>query len=115
MEHELCKHWRIFRGFEDDGISCELIDLRTIQPWDRETVIQSVLKTGRLVINHEAPLTSGFGAEIAATVQEKCFLYLESPIIRVCGLDTPFPLIQEKEYMPDHLKTYEAIKRTVNF
>jgi 2-oxoisovalerate dehydrogenase E1 component beta subunit len=100
---------------EADGISCEVIDLRTILPWDRETVINSVIKTGRLVINHEAPLTSGFGSEIAATVQEKCFLYLESPVIRVCGLDTPYPLIHEKEYMPDHLKTYEAIKRSVNF
>ncbi|NQZ07729.1 MAG: alpha-ketoacid dehydrogenase subunit beta [Algicola sp.] len=100
---------------EKDGISCEVIDLRTIAPWDFETVVQSVLKTGRLVINHEAPLSCGFGAEIAATVQEKCFLYLESPIIRVCGPDTPFPLIHEKEYMPDHLKTYEAIKRSVNY
>jgi 2-oxoisovalerate dehydrogenase E1 component beta subunit len=100
---------------ENDGISCEIIDLRTILPWDSETVVNSVLKTGRLVINHEAPLTSGFGAEIAATIQEQCFLYLESPIMRVCGLDTPFPLIHEKEYMPDHLKTYEAIKRSVNY
>jgi 2-oxoisovalerate dehydrogenase E1 component beta subunit len=100
---------------ENDGISCEVIDLRTILPWDQKTVIDSVLKTGRLVINHEAPLTSGFGAEIAATVQEHCFLYLESPIARVCGLDTPYPLIHEKEYMPDHLKTYEAIKRSVNY
>jgi 2-oxoisovalerate dehydrogenase E1 component beta subunit len=100
---------------EEEGISCEVIDLRTIAPWDYETVVQSVLKTGRLVVNHEAPLSCGFGAEIAATVQEKCFLYLESPIIRVCGPDTPFPLIHEKEYMPDHLKTYEAIKRSVNY
>jgi 2-oxoisovalerate dehydrogenase E1 component beta subunit len=100
---------------ENDGISCEIIDLRTILPWDSETVVNSVLKTGRLVINHEAPLTSGFGAEIAATIQQKCFLYLESPIMRVCGLDTPFPLVHEKEYLPDHLKTYEAIKRSVNY
>lgn len=100
---------------ENDGISCEVIDLRTILPWDYETVVNSVLKTGRLVINHEAPLTNGFGAEIAATVQERCFLYLESPVMRVCGVDTPYPLCHEKEYMPDHLKTYEAIKRSVNY
>ncbi|WP_199611784.1 alpha-ketoacid dehydrogenase subunit beta [Flocculibacter collagenilyticus] len=100
---------------EKDGISCELIDLRSIVPWDVETVAKSVTKTGRLLINHEAPLTSGFGGEIAATIQEECFLYLESPIARVCGLDTPFPLAHEKEYMPDHLKTYEAIIRSVNF
>ena len=67
------------------------------------------------MINHEAPLTAGFASEIAASVQEKCFLNLESPISRVCGLDTPYPLAHEKEYMPDHLKTFEAIKRCVNF
>ena len=100
---------------EKDGISCEVIDLRSILPWDAETVSESVKKTGRLLINHEAPQTGGFASEISATVQERCFLYLESPITRVCGLDTPYPLAHEKEYMPDHLKTYEAIKRCVNF
>lgn len=100
---------------EKDGISCEIIDLRSILPWDADTIAKSVEKTGRLLINHEAPLTGGFASEIAATIQERCFLHLESPICRVCGLDTPYPLAHEKEYMPDHLKTYEAIKRTVNF
>jgi 2-oxoisovalerate dehydrogenase E1 component beta subunit len=100
---------------EKDGISCEIIDLRSILPWDAETVSESVKKTGRLLINHEAPQTGGFASEISATVQERCFLYLESPITRLCGLDTPYPLAHEKEYMPDHLKTYEAIKRCVNF
>lgn len=100
---------------EKDGISCEIIDLRSILPWDRETVCESVAKTGRLLINHEAPLTGGFASEISASVQEQCFLHLESPITRVCGLDTPYPLAHEKEYMPDELKTYEAIKRCVNF
>lgn len=97
------------------GISCEVIDLKTLAPWDIETVAASVKKTGRLLINHEAPLTGGFAGEIAATIQEECFLYLESPISRVCGLDTPYPLIHEKEYMPDALKTFEAIKATVKF
>lgn len=100
---------------EKDGVSSEIIDLRSIQPWDADTVCESVAKTGRLLINHEAPLTGGFAAEIAATVQERCFLNLESPIARVCGLDTPYPLAHEKEYMPDHLKTYEAIKRTMHY
>jgi 2-oxoisovalerate dehydrogenase E1 component beta subunit len=100
---------------EAEGISCEIIDLQSILPWDVETVCSSVEKTGRLLINHEAPLTAGFASEITASVQEKCFLHLESPICRVCGLDTPYPLAHEKEYMPDHLKTFEAIKRTVNF
>ncbi len=100
---------------EKDGISCEIIDLRSLLPWDRETVTQSVTKTGRLLINHEAPKTSGFGAEIAAAIQETCFLHLESPIVRVTGLDTPFPLTLEKEYMPDQLKTYEAIKASMTY
>ena len=99
----------------DDDISCEIIDLRTILPWDIETVVHSVLKTGRLVVSQEAPLTAGFASEIAATIQQQCFLYLESPIERVCGLDTPYPLALEKEYVADHLKIYEAIKRSVNY
>nr|WP_243888109.1 alpha-ketoacid dehydrogenase subunit beta [Shewanella algae] len=100
---------------KEEGINCEVIDLRTLAPWDVETVAESVKKTGRLLINHEAPLTGGFAGEIAATIQQECFLYLESPISRVCGLDTPYPLIHEKEYMPDALKTFEAIKASVNF
>lgn len=100
---------------KNEGISCELIDLRSIAPWDADTVAESVLKTGRLVINHEAPLTGGFAGEIAATIQQRCFLYLESPIARVCGLDTPYPLALEKEYMADHLKTFDAIVCSVNF
>jgi 2-oxoisovalerate dehydrogenase E1 component beta subunit len=97
------------------GISCELIDLRSILPWDVETVVKSVMKTGRLVINHEAPLTGGFAGEIAATIQQRCFLHLESPIARVCGLDTPYPLALEREYVADHLKTFEAIVASVQF
>ena len=100
---------------EKEGISCEVIDLRSILPWDEDSVVESVLKTGRLVITHEAPLTGGFAGEIAATIQERCFLYLEAPIARVTGLDTPFPLTLEKEYLPDHLKIFEAIKASVAF
>tara|TARA_A100001391_G_scaffold204312_1_gene199536 strand:- start:2402 stop:3523 length:1122 start_codon:yes stop_codon:yes gene_type:complete len=100
---------------EQDGIDCEIIDLRSILPWDIETVCDSVLKTGRLVVSHEAPLTGGFASEIAATVQERCFLYLEAPIRRVTGLDTPFPLVLEKEHLPDELKIYEAIKQSLNY
>lgn len=81
---------------EKDGVSCELIDLRTILPWDIETVAKSVTKTGRLLVTQEAPLTGGFASEIAATIQDRCFLYLESPIARVCGLDTPYPLSMKK-------------------
>ena len=77
---------------EDEGISCEIIDLRTILPWDEETVINSIKKTRRCLITHEAPVTCGFGAELTSKIQEKAFDYLESPIKRVCGYDTPFPL-----------------------
>ena len=97
------------------GISCEVIDLCTLLPWDRDTVVNSVRKTGRLVISHEAPLTGGFAGEIAATIQEHCFLSLEAPIARVTGLDTPFPLVHEKQYLPDSLKIMEAIKATVGY
>lgn len=96
-------------------VSCELIDLRTILPWDADTVEQSVLKTGRLMVAHEAPKTSGFGAEIASTIQERCFLSLEAPIQRVCGWDTPFPHIFEPFYIPDKWRCFEAIKKMLNF
>jgi len=100
---------------EAEGISCEVIDLNTLLPWDSETVEASVKKTGRLVISHEAPITSGFGAEVASKIQESCFLSLESPILRVCGYDTPFPLAFEKFYVPDYLKIFEALKKSISF
>ncbi|ELT94594.1 hypothetical protein CAPTEDRAFT_225843 [Capitella teleta] len=97
------------------NVSCELIDLRTILPWDLETVAKSVVKTGRLMIAHEAPVTGGFASEIAASVQRECFLNLEAPIERVCGYDTPFPLAFEPFYMPDKWRCFEAIKRLITF
>ncbi len=99
----------------DEGISCEVIDLRSLLPWDRDCVAQSVTKTGRLLISHEAPLTGGYAGEIAASIQQHCFLSLEAPISRVTGLDTPFPLIHEKHYLPDHLKIFESIVATCNY
>lgn len=99
----------------NDGVSCEVIDLRSILPWDIETIVNSVVKTGRLVVSQEAPLTAGFASEVTATIQQECFLHLESPIERICGLDTPYPMALEKEYVSDHLKIYEAIKRSMNF
>jgi 2-oxoisovalerate dehydrogenase E1 component beta subunit len=100
---------------EIPGLSVELIDLRTILPWDVETVVQSVSKTGRLLISHEAPLTGGFASEIASTVQEQCFLRLESPIRRVCGFDTPFPLVFEKFYVPSAVRCADAIIETMKY
>jgi 2-oxoisovalerate dehydrogenase E1 component beta subunit len=97
------------------GLTVDLIDLRTIYPWDQETVCNSVNKTGRLLIAHEAPQTGGFAGEIATTVQGKCFLRLESPIQRVCGWDVPFPLIFEKFYVPSAIRCYDAIMKALNY
>ncbi|GFR00234.1 2-oxoisovalerate dehydrogenase subunit beta, mitochondrial [Trichonephila clavata] len=97
------------------NVSCELIDLMTILPWDKETVINSVKKTGRLLIAHEAPLTGGFGAEIAATVQNECFLNLEAPIERVTGHDAPFSHVFEPFYIPSKWRCFDAIKKLINF
>jgi 2-oxoisovalerate dehydrogenase E1 component beta subunit len=97
------------------NISCELIDLRTLLPWDKELVVQSVMKTGKLVVSHEAPITGGFAAEISSSIQEDCFLSLEAPIQRVCGYDSPFPLAFEHLYLPDAFKVLEAIKKCVQF
>jgi len=99
----------------EHGISCEVVDLATVMPWDKATIVESVRKTGRLMVTHEAPLTAGFAAEIAATIQKECFLHLEAPVARVCGADTPFPLAMEKIYLPDELKVYDAIKRTMEY
>ncbi|RKP24644.1 thiamine diphosphate-binding protein [Syncephalis pseudoplumigaleata] len=97
------------------GISCELIDLRSILPWDVDTVAASVHKTGRLVVAHEAPQTGGFAAEIISKVTERCFLRMESPPQRVCGWDTPFPLVFERFYMPTMIRCYEGIRRAMEY
>lgn len=98
-----------------NNISCEIIDLQTILPWDRKTIVQSVKKTGRLLIAHEAPKTCGFSAEIAAEIQEECIFDLKAPIIRVTGWDTPFPLVFERLYLPDKLRCYEAIVKSMKY
>jgi 2-oxoisovalerate dehydrogenase E1 component beta subunit len=84
----------------ETGVDAEVIDLRTLLPLDLETIQASVQKTGRCVIVHEATLTSGFGAELSALVQETCFYHLEAPIMRVAGWDTPYPHAQEWDYFP---------------
>ncbi|MBX6747086.1 MAG: alpha-ketoacid dehydrogenase subunit beta, partial [Acetobacteraceae bacterium] len=84
----------------ETGVDAEIIDLRSLVPLDIETVEHSVRKTGRCVILHEATRISGFGAELAAQVQERCFYHLEAPVIRVTGWDTPYPHAQEWDYFP---------------
>jgi pyruvate dehydrogenase E1 component beta subunit len=98
------------QAIEKSGKSVELIDLRTIYPFDIEAVEASVRKTGRCVVVHEAPLTSGFGAEISARIMERCFLHLEAPVQRVAGFDTIMPYYKlELDYMPDAARIGRAI------
>ena len=96
----------------DDSIDYDLLDLQTLVPWDKDAVLKSIKKTGRCVIVHEAPKTSGFGAEMVASIQERCFYHLESPIERVTGWDTPFPHTTEWDYMPSPSRIAEAIQKT---
>jgi pyruvate dehydrogenase E1 component beta subunit len=95
-----------------EGIDVEVLNLRSLNPLDINTIVLSVQKTGRCVIAHEAPKTQGFGAELAAQLIEKCFYYLQAPIKRCCGLDTPFPNALEKEYLPDADRVMEAVRQT---
>ena len=92
------------------GVDAEIIDLRTLVPLDIEAVEASVRKTGRCLIVHEATRTSGFGAELSALVQERCFYHLEAPIERVTGFDTPYPHSLEWAYFPGPVRIGEAIK-----
>jgi 2-oxoisovalerate dehydrogenase E1 component beta subunit len=85
---------------EAQGVHCEVVDLRTLWPVDIEAIVESVKKTGRVVVVHEAPKTCGFGAELVALVNEKAFTHLEAPPVRVCGFDTPFPFSLEMDYLP---------------
>jgi 2-oxoisovalerate dehydrogenase E1 component beta subunit len=106
---------RAVREAEREGLDCELLDLLSLQPLDVETLAASVTKTGRAVIVHEAPRTCGFGAELSALIQERCFLHLEAPITRVTGFDTPFPYALEQEYLPRAPRILQAIRDVVSF
>jgi pyruvate dehydrogenase E1 component beta subunit len=97
------------------GYDLEVIDLRTLLPFDIEAILTSVRKTGRVVVVHEAPKTCGFGAELAASIQERAILHLEAPILRVTGFDTPFPYTLEHEYLPDAARILDAVERVVTF
>ncbi|KAH7909929.1 thiamine diphosphate-binding protein [Hygrophoropsis aurantiaca] len=93
----------------------ELIDLRTILPWDVQTIVESVERTGRLVIVHEASVTAGVGAEIAAEVQKRCFLKLNAPVKRVAGWDVPAALQFEKFNVPDSIRILDGIMETLSY
>jgi pyruvate dehydrogenase E1 component beta subunit len=97
----------------EDGRGLEVIDLRTLSPLDMETVYQSVRKTGRAVVVHEAPGNLGLGAELAARISEECFYSLEAPVLRVTGFDVPYPAARvEEEYLPDLDRVLDAVDRS---
>ena len=103
------------RQAEAEGIDCEVLDLRSLQPLDIDAITRSVVKTGRAVVVHEAPRTCGFGAELTALIQERCFLHLEAPITRVTGLDTPFPYTLEEHYLPRAPRILRAIRDAARY
>jgi 2-oxoisovalerate dehydrogenase E1 component beta subunit len=98
---------------EENGIDAEVIDLRTLAPLDIETIEESVKKTGRCLVVQEATKTSGFGAELASLVQERCFYHLEAPIERVAGWDTPYPHAYEWVYFPGPIRMKNALKKVL--
>ncbi|MFJ6415682.1 alpha-ketoacid dehydrogenase subunit beta [Paeniglutamicibacter sp. NPDC091659] len=97
----------------EDGRSVEVIDLRSVSPIDFDTITESVEKTGRLIVTHEAPTFGGLGGEIAARITERAFLSLEAPVIRVGGFHMPYPVAKvEEQYLPDIDKVLEALDRS---
>jgi pyruvate/2-oxoglutarate/acetoin dehydrogenase E1 component len=101
----------------EEGISAEVIDLRTLRPWDHATVLASVKKTGRAVVINESPITGGLAADISAVISEAAFAWLKAPVERVCALDTPIPfsLVLEKLIMPNKGDIVQAVRRAVQY
>jgi len=97
------------------GIDPEVIDLRTVMPWDKQTVLESVSKTGRLLMISEAPRTASMASEVTATISEELFDQLLAPPLRVTGFDTPYPLAQDKLYMPTVTRILNAAKRLLDY
>jgi pyruvate dehydrogenase E1 component beta subunit len=99
-----------------EGRSLEVIDLRTLSPLDMEPVLESVRRTGRVVVTHEAHVNLGMGAELAARIQEECFYSLEAPVLRVGGFDTPYPASRiEEDFLPDLDRVLDAVDRTLAY
>lgn len=100
---------------EKEGVSVEVIDLRTLRPWDHETVLDSVKKTGRAVVVNESPKMGGLAADVSAVISEEAFSDLKAPVERVCALDTPIPfsLVLEKLIMPNKDDVLLAAKKTL--
>jgi pyruvate dehydrogenase E1 component beta subunit len=100
----------------DEGVECEVVDLRTVSPLDREAIVESFKKTGRACVVHEAPRSGGLAGEITATIQEEALLYQEAPVVRVTGYDVPYPLYAlEDYYLPSVARIEEGIREAVDF
>jgi 2-oxoisovalerate dehydrogenase E1 component beta subunit len=99
----------------EKGVEAEVVDLCTLWPLDIDTIVESVKRTGRVVVVHEAPKTCGFGAELVSLICEKAFLHLEAPPLRVTGFDTPFPYTLENEYLPLVHRILPALLETVHY
>ncbi len=98
-----------------EGISVEVVDLRTLLPFDGEAIVRTVRNTGRIVVVHESPKICGFGAEIAAFIAEREILSLQAPVFRVTGLDTPYPLVHEHLYLPNEKRILSVIRKSAAF
>jgi len=99
-----------------DKYSVEVVDLRSLNPLDETTLLNSVKKTGRAIVVHEAPRTGGFGAEIAALIQEKALLSMQSPVLRLTGFDTPTPLARMEDYqLPNAKRIAKYVEKAMSF
>ena len=104
------------KAAEDEGWDLEVVDLRSLVPFDAATVVESVKKTGHAVVVHEAVVSSGFGAELAAQVSERAFYHLEAPVLRVGGFDIPYPAAKLEEFfLPDVDRILDAVERSLSF
>lgn len=100
---------------QDEGYECEVIDMLTLLPFDKHTLCESVKKTGRGIIVHEAPKTCGYGAELVASIQESVFSRLQAPLTRVTGFDTPFPYRLEHHYLPSPERILDCIRTVMSY
>ena len=107
----LHKSLAVAKQLEEEGVSCEVVDLRTLAPLDRECILRSVQKTGRAVVVEESPRTGGWGGEVAAIIAEEAMEYLLAPVRRVAALDTPVPFspVMENYYVPSTDKIRDAV------